>query len=378
MLMSLITVNPYPGESRQKLTVLKYLAFVCLCIAIYLVQILSGNHALGFSHWIVQDGINLLNGLNSVLPGCPESCLGRGSGTYLVHGLPFTLMGITGFFVMNMLIVLWIVARHGMSLLFIFPFYLFSLALPSKDLLLLLLILEWGRSLQRGYWVSAIMLIILMYFFRDGNMFSSIACTVAVLLWRIRIPWQGVVLSAIGFCGFMFVYGAPLLMHIPIYASYVGVYKRLSWIEASSFQDYLIRLVGNASNIAMRTLFIDDQGGISLLAIVGVVSGIAMLTAFCLAAWSFVKNDKRDKVVFASLLLFVAWAVLSVNPLVHPRYLMPYLVAFFMLVQGEYSAREKHSALAVSLGMTIIGMILYTVLPIPRPPVPIVHQYMLY
>ncbi|RTY34248.1 hypothetical protein EKD00_08505 [Chlorobium phaeovibrioides] len=167
-------------------------------------------------------------------------------------------------------------------------------------------------------------------------------------------------------------------MHIPIYASYVGVYLSHSWLDASSVVDYLIRLVGNSSNFAMRNVFVDNQGGISLLAPVGLISGISMLTAFCLVAWSFIKNDGRGKVVFASLMLIVAWAVLSVNPLVQPRYLMSYAVAFFMLVQGQYTHKETGWAIGVSLALTAIGIILYGLMPIPQPPVPIVHEFMLY
>lgn len=373
-----VIVSQSAIDSRQKLKVAGLMAFLLMCISLYLAQVLSGNNALWFSHWIVQDGIHLFNGLLGVIPDCPDSCLGRGAGTYLVHSLPYKLMGVVGFFVLNMLLVLWIVLRHGLSLFFLFPVYLFSLALPSKDLLMLVLILEWSWFLERKGWVPVLLLLGLMYMFRDGNMFSSLACTIAILLWRIGFSWRWLALASLAFCGVMFVYGAQLLMHIPVYSSYVGVYHSVSRLEVGSFADYMIRLVGNSTNIAMRTVFVDNHGGISLLAVVGVVSGVSMLAAFVFVVWSFIRNDGRHRVVFAGLMLLVAWAVLSVNPLVQPRYLMPYSVAFFMLVPAQYSRKEQRLVWTVTLAVTVLGIILYGVLPIPHPPVPIVHEFMLY
>ncbi|WP_303680687.1 hypothetical protein [Pelodictyon luteolum] len=167
-------------------------------------------------------------------------------------------------------------------------------------------------------------------------------------------------------------------MHIPIYASYVGAYLSHSWLDASSVADYLIRIVGNSTNIAMRTIFFNDRGGLNILAPVGLVSGVSMLAAFCFAAWSFIRNDERKTAVFASLMLLVALAVLSVNPLVQPRYLMPYAVAFFMLVQRQYGQEEKKNIWGAAIALTVLGIVGYGVLPIPHPPVPIVHEFWLY
>jgi hypothetical protein len=364
--------------TRQKLSAGGLVVFGLVCVIVYLAEVLSGNDALGISHWIVPDGINLFNNLMGDLSGYPGSCFRKGGGTSLVHGMLYGLFGGFGFFAVNMLIVLWIALRHGVLLLLLFPFYLFSLALPSKDLLVLLLVLEWSRSLERSAWVSVVLTLVGLYLVRDGNMFSSLACTGAILLWRIGVPWRGLALASLAFCGIMFVYGSPLLMHIPIYASYLGVYHSHSWIDASSVTDYLIRLVGNSSNIAMRTVFVDSHGGLSLLGPVGLVSGLSMLAAFCFSVWSFIKRDGRNRVVFASLMLLVALAVLSVNPLVQPRYLMPYAVAFFMLVHRQYGSEEKKGVWGAAIALTVLGIVGYGVLPIPHPPVPIVHEFWLY
>lgn len=371
-------MSPGAMATRQKFSAVGFLAFGLFCVIVYQAEVLSGNDALGISHWIVPDGINLFNNLMGELPGYPGSCIRKGGGTSLVHGLPFNNLGVFGFFAVNLLIVLWIALRHGVSLLLLFPFYLFSLALPSKDLLVLLLVLEWSRSLLRSAWVSVVLMLVGLYVVRDGNMFSSLACTIAILLWRMGIPWKALVVASLVFCGVMFVYGPPLLMHIPIYAGYVGMYLSHSWLDASSVADYLIRLVGNSTNIAMRTIFFNDRGGLSFLAPVGLVSGVSMLAAFCFAAWSFIRNDERKTAVFASLMLLVALAVLSVNPLVQPRYLMSYAVAFFMLVHRQYGPEEKKGVWGAAIALTVIGIVGYGMLPIPHPPVPIVHEYWLY
>ncbi len=141
-------MNPSAIAIRQKFSAVGLVAFGFFCVVVYLADVLSGNDALGISHWIVPDGINLFNNLMGDLSGYPGSCIRKGGGTSLVHALPYRFFGVFGFFVVNMLIVVWIAVRHGISLFFLFPFYLFSLALPSKDLLVLLLVLEWSRSGQ--------------------------------------------------------------------------------------------------------------------------------------------------------------------------------------------------------------------------------------
>ncbi|NTU53783.1 MAG: hypothetical protein HGA97_08845 [Chlorobiaceae bacterium] len=354
------------------------MAVVLLCITVYLGQILSCNHALCLSNWYVPDGITLFHALIDSMPGFPWSCVGRRIGVLLVQGLPFRLLGVFGFFALNLLVVVWIVLRHGTSLLFLYPFYLLSLALPSKDLLMLLIILEWSRFLIRGSWGYALMLTFGMYFIRDGDMFISLACMFAILLLRRGFTWRIIALVAMVFSGFLFVYGRELLGHIRVYADYVAYYQTVSWLKASTASDYLIRVIGNMSNLAMRTVFVDDQGGINLLAVGYFISGISMLVAFCLATWSYIRNEERAAVLFGSLLLIVAVSVLSINPLVQPRYLLPYSAAFFMLTTQHFSGEERGGALAVTLVMTALGICLYCVLPIPRPPVPHVYSFSLF
>ncbi len=363
---------------KVKLQATQQLAMLLLCVVFYLAQVLSGNHALGLSNWFIGDGITLYKIVHVRSLDYHWWPIGRAQGIYFIHVYPYMILGGLGFIIVNIFLVSILFRRFGVTIVLLFPFYLISLVLPSKDLVMLALILFWSYCLINALWVRAITLVLIMYYFRDGDMFISLACTLAIILWWLGISWR-----LLGFLGvvtgsFLFVFGKSILGGIPIYSAYVGAHSSISWVGAYTFPYYLVRLVGNASNLALRTVFVDVSGGLSLSAILTYISGVSMLTAFCLAFFSFIRNDFRKRTSFASLLLIIALATLSINPLVQPRYLMPYTVAFFVLVRGHYTSQERWAALGASLMLSVLGMLTYPLLPVPMPPIPIIVNFALF
>ena len=363
---------------QEKIRVALLLGFIMLCIVFYLLQVLSNNHMLGLSNWFVGDGMTLSRIMPDASEHFPWSGLGRRQGIYLLHSLPYRYLGTFGFFVFNAMLVAILAWRYGSSLFLLFPFYLISLPLPSKDLVMLAFVLAWARAIASKSWGIGAFLILLMYYFRDGDMFISIGCTLAMLLVWSGIQWRPLAVLGVAIGGFLFVYGKSILGFIPIYGSYDAQYHSYSGIGCCSLSDYLVRLIGNSSNLALRTEFIDTTGGLSLLAVIGFVSGLSMMAAFCLTVYSFIKGEKGRDVALASLLLIIALAVLSISPFVQPRYLMPYAAAFFMLTQGRFSVVEWWSAFSVSLLLAGVGIALYSMLPIPVVPHPLIDNFSLF
>lgn len=366
-------------DMQDKQTTLRWVAMLFVCCTIYFSQLLFGGYVSVLSNWFVPDGCTLFGVLKGLEPSFSWSAIAPRKGIYFLHVQPYRWLGNPGFFVVNLAIAAWIVFRYGSALLLLFPFFLFSLPLPSKDLSVLLLVLAWCFALYRGSYAMVVASLAGMYFFRDGDFFISFACTVAVVAWRLGMHWRLIALGSLAIGAWSFVFGKKLLSSISVYADYVSVYAAVSSLGCCSFNDYFIRLVGNASNIALRAMFIDELGGVSIMAVVGFISGFSMLLAFSFSAHAFIRNvAARKEVAFASIILIVALAVLSVNPLVQPRYLLPYAASFFMISKGQFFATEKSTAIIVTVLVTVMGMVLYEVLPISTPPVPPVQQFILF
>lgn len=346
------------------------ISFIVFCVVIYLAQVLSQGLFLSVSNWFVPDGFNYLNRLNDLGGSLSSFGSGKSQAVYVINIIPFRLVGSFGFFIVNMVLVLWMVFRVRLAVFFVFPFFLLSLALPSKDLLMLVFVVEWSVFLVKRFSVIVLLFIAGVYFIRDGDVFVLLACSIAVLLYRRGVPWQVIASASIIASGLLFAFGKRLLAHIPVFVAYYGQYSSKSWIGCCSLTDYFIRFIGNASNLAMRQVFVDVLGGISLIAVLYFISGVWMFTALCMALYSFIKNDSRTEVVIPTLLLLVALATLSVNPFVQPRYFLPYAGAYFVLNKGMFSRKEWMGALLVSLILTGIGINMYGFLPIPKPPIP--------
>ena len=116
---------------------------------------------------------------------------------------------------------------------------------------------------------------------------------------------------------------------------------------------YLIRLLGNATNLAFRPIFLDTSGNLHLLSFFFWISGLTLLYAFicCLrAVRSRNRGDVRIGMVGLMSLLLV-----SITPYVQPRYLLPItlLIPMFSFASAHHILKIFSIIVPLSLVVSV-------------------------
>ncbi|MDO9204846.1 hypothetical protein [Methylotenera sp.] len=348
-------------------TMIAALMFTACVLILYLFQITFSSRDSIFSNWVVPDGVTLHEAAIQFTSGLLNTDdLQPGWGAFAFY-YPSKWVGEVAYFLINLACLLVVGRRLGFVSILFFPYFIVAMALPSKDILILFVSLIFMIHLIDGRWFIALLIALLSYFIRDGSAFVLVSIFLAYQVMRRNIfpPIFMVVIA--------FVVGALLFGLLNdffgdtfIVARNLSVYEQnsSSLLGYGSWFDYYVRVFGNATNLAFRPSLLDENGGISVVAVGYFVSGISMLTSLICSAHTIIYNKSALAVKLAVALL-VSLAVISLNPFVQGRYLFPYSVIFLGYL--IYSGRLKYvlRIYIFTIMISLIAMMAYSYSGIP-------------
>ncbi len=350
------------------------MVFVAICITTYALQEYSITHQLNLSNLFVGDGLLLLTAIRDFVNGIPLENVGPSKGVFLLYALPISTGHMQWVFVTNLAIAIYGVKRFGVGVFLMFPFLLLSLALPSKDLIVTVLTLEWGRALIKGRFGIALAIAALMYVFRDGASIIAAACMLALWL-SDRYSSKRMVLAVVVLISVItFSFSLGYLSSFPVFSRVAQVYQMSSHLPCCAPPYYFARVLGNSTNLAFRQMFIDELGGLSALAFTYFVSGVFIIQALLLASKSLIRDEQNREVQLVGFALFVSLAIMSLSPHVQSRFLVPYAALFLYVAKGTYSHKRWSAYFLVSLVIAFAGIFINRLAPYPLPPVPVVQK----
>lgn len=345
--------------------------FTMCALIFYILQILFSDHLGIFSIWVIPDGVTLHGATVQFFSGIinPDE-LQPGWGAFVFY-YPSKWVGFAFYFVINLMCLLIIAKRLGFTPIILFPYFIVAMALPSKDILILFLSLFFMVSLFNGRWLIALSIASLSYLIRDGALFVLLSIFMGYIIMQYEIT------SPIILVTFSFAAGALLFSMLNtffgetfIVARNLSVYEQnsSSLLGYGSVFDYFVRVFGNATNLAFRPSLYVENGGISVVAISYFVSGISMLTSLICSACIVIQSKNKLAVNLATTLL-ISLAVISLNPFVQGRYLLPYGVIFLGYLIQTGKLKYVFKMYLFSVFISLAAMLFYSYSDIPSPPV---------
>ncbi len=333
----------------------------------YMLQLAFSNQSGLFSNLVIPDGVNLHEASTALVSGLLNADdLQPGFGAFAFY-YPFKWCGMATYFCMNLFCLLVIGWRLGFTSIMLFPYFVVAAALPSKDILVLLMALFFIISLVNGRLLVALLVALLSYFIRDGSLFVLMAIFAAYQINQRNIikPYLLVALAFI--CGaFIFVILPDVFGDVFIVSRNLDVYEKnaLSLLGNGTSFDYFVRVFGNATNLAFRPSVIDGNGGISVVGLVYFISGISMLTSlFC--SVSTIAYSKNKRAVNLSVALLVSLAVISINPFIQGRYLLTFCVVLLGYLINSGGLKNVLKMYFISVVVTIFAIVAYAYSNIP-------------
>jgi hypothetical protein len=351
-------------------------AAIALAVAFLLVQLSSHNQLGPFSNWFVPDGITLANTFRDYWSGRLLSYeISWGVPIHFVYA-PAHWLGVLSFGAVN--VGLLVLTRRICNVpilpgLLLLPYFLLAIALPSKDILVLCATYAVVCGALRGHYLTALALSVMTFFVRDG---AAVVFVGFIVMWAIyrRLPRT---LHAMLLAMFI---GAVLLDRVlqELFGDLFIYVRNRSVFENVADQTRLdvmqkwglpLRVFANITNLAMRPSLFDTSDGIALVGVAYFVCGLGILYAGCVS-FLYVRERREDIQVAAGMMFFATLAVVSLNPLIQPRYLLP---AAAMVISLQTTGRESGSGLRpVLLGvcalLTVAGMGAYALLNVAAPP----------
>ncbi len=363
---------PVPGKFLSY----RFLLLLLVCFGIFGMQWYAEKNTIFFSNLFLGDGVSLSDALRDVVQGRVSIFdVGPSKLLFLIYYFPYFFAGNCGVFILNIFITIIFFTRFDSTLLFKFPFLLLSLSLPSKDFLVFILTFEWAFFLFRKFYFRALLMLLLMYFVRDGAFFVELLCSLVILVASLHLQyWRFFVFIIFVLSWLIFLNSLDLLSIFSVFNRSLQAFHTSSRLSCCSVVDFSIRILGNATNLALRQVFFDVNGGISLLAVSFFVSGIFVMQALVLALKIILTKNSLWIAIFGTITLLTSLAIISINPLVQPRYLIPYAGVFLFMTDSVYSRSEKLKALGVAFLLVGMGCFFYHFCTNFMPPIPIVSQ----
>jgi len=338
----------------------------------------EGAPVLGVSYWLLPDGISLAQtcqvitkiGINDAFDSIPGYQYGFPPSALLllVHSLSLIVIGPTGFTVVNTAILTGVMRLTSPWLALALPYLLVALTMPSKEILLAPLLLSGWQALGRRQFVLLSLIVAVVFFVRDG-------AVIAILVWIIgcrsaaALHLRGIavvtVATALGF-----------LLHANLESlsdQFFLIDRNISGLQsidsplggyAFSYPGYLLRWIATLSGLAMRPApFFDCQGDVPLLGVSYWICGVTMLVSaidsfqFLLlqprSEWSKSTTDARN----AALALWLAIAVFAVNPLVQPRYILPFSIPYLAWMFANRRPSSLLRLYSLCIGLSVVGIL---------------------
>ncbi|MDP1766806.1 MAG: hypothetical protein Q8K83_07905 [Methylotenera sp.] len=343
------------------------LVFVTGLLIFYVLQITLSNQSDVFSNWVVSDGVTLHEAATEFASGLISvDELQAGWGAFVFY-YPSKWVGVAAYFFINLACLLAVGRRLGFASILLFPYFIVAMALPSKDILILLVSLIFMIYLINGRWFIALLIALLSYFIRDGSVFVLVSIFLAYQIMQRNIV-SPILLVVIAFIVGTLLFGIlnDFFGDTFIVARNLSVYEQnsSSLLGYGSWFDYYVRVFGNATNLAFRPSLLDENGGISVVAVGYFVSGISIITSLICSVHN-ITYSKSALTVNLAVALLVSLAVISLNPFVQGRYLLPYCVIFLGYLIHSGRLKFVLYIYIFAIMISLIAMIAYSYSGIP-------------
>lgn len=370
------------------LSINKYSAAVFLIIIFLgiLTFVTSNEPLIFFSNFIIPDGISYLFYLekirqgNTILevaqeqfPSIPNSAL-----LWYFYAPIIQTSGAIGIFIVNLTLVSIINKFIDPRALFFLPYFLVSAILPSKDLLVLALLIPLVTSLISNQIFLAVAISLALFFIRDGAGITAMVIVASYLTYRhLRLKPSTIAWLAFLVAFFMNSFIPDLLGGGFIYERNLSVSQIYSnqIINSGSILDYPIRVFANISNLSFRQPIFDIDGNLAIYPLSLYISGTSNLAVFILTIKTLSQKNTSNEIRLISLFFLVSIFAISLSPFVGPRYQLPMtVIVVSYLLSNSFSKKIFYKYFLISLLCSMIAIFLYSFTigyPAPSSPGPI-------
>jgi hypothetical protein len=322
-----------------------------------------------FTNTVFVDGVTWLQFIQSILSGDVDIYEIRSShGMILFYAVVYYLGGVFSIFLINVLIIEYSITKYMPSLLILFlilPFYLINSFLPSKDILVLFLLIFYSSFVIKRQYLFAIMIALLSFAIRDAFGILLIALTF-IFYFRLntRIILLCILVSA-AFSGFIleFLYQKT---HLFVFERTLGFFH-----DGDLYQNYFIRLFANATNLISRVEFWSDSNSFSMTGLALYLSGGLVFISLLISVLAILNFKSKKlypgKLKIVSFICLSAWFVFSISPLIQPRYLIPFsfLVIVFFMQSQKQNKKLIYLYLLTTFIFSIVLRLVYLIFNIP-------------
>jgi hypothetical protein len=231
------------------------------------------------------------------------------------------------FHLINILIVIHL-CRNNVHLFLLFPFLLTNIFLPSKEFLSIYgLIFLYYSALQKNLFFILGSFVII-YFIRDAFLFIYLFILSSYYLYNYLKVSNSVAFLTnflVSFFSFYFINEHHALFGFEFIERNYDYKNLILTHGASNFDHYLINFFGNLTNLVFRNNIVTSEGKLSFFHFSLFFTGIGflyILYKIFYKRFSYL-NDFRSYIFLTSLIL------ISINPIIQPRYLLSSAVLFF-------------------------------------------------
>lgn len=342
----------------------KAYSFLVVTFIYYIITLLSKNNFWIFSNFYVPDG-QTLHYSASTFSAVDIPNLDPGFASYLIY-YPVQWIGFLAYYLVNLTCLFVIAKRAGYACLFLVPYYIVSISLPSKDILILTITIIFLNFILTKRWLPAASTVFISYVFRDGSTFVMLGNLIALWLMTFRPLSPRLILVS------TFILASLSSTILIDYGSDLWIVSRnLNQamttphnLEYGSLVDYLIRLFGNATNLAFRPSITDNTHAISVLGVSYFISGISMLVCIIYAIKTIAVaqlkiNQQNQTLVILSLFFLISLLIISLNPLVQPRYALPFGTVLLGYLITSKNTKTIVTYYAIATLLVLIGFIAY-------------------
>lgn len=349
-----------------------YLAGLIIIVFYPFLAFFNGDRPSFLSGWLVPDGVTLFNSA-------------RVYANYSINEVVYLNRINTGEVVFNSILVgahiyapalinaiLLIVAsflllkktRFNLAfIVFFIPYYVVSLPLPSKDIIVLLifaisLIFFLDERCRFGFAIS-LFCCFLLFFFRDGFALilgATLIVTNFAIKFRIKVNFiilSSLIASSIFWVLFKYYLNESFIATRTF--ALAKTHEHFSFEFMTSFVGYFVKLIGNSTNLAFRPQMIDVNGGFYILGLAFWISGVTLLATFYFGLIALRSINIRD--VKIGMIIILPLILLSIVPFVQPRYLLP-LILLMPLLSFVTVARFVRT-FVIFMGISIIALFVY-------------------
>lgn len=253
---------------------------------------LKGRPVIGFSYWLVPDGVSLAEtcmvvvqlGVQDAFAGIPGYEIGLPPSPLLLllYSWSLSMIGPLGFVWVNAVVLFWISWRTSPWIVLSLPCLLVAIAMPSKEILLAPLTLVGWWALGRRRFLTLTLTCGLAFLVRDG---AGIAICVWIIgsLVAARLHVRGIFIVAAALVSGLvihvwlgYILGAPFLIDRNV----VAFGSIDSPVSASAFSTfgYAVRWFANLTALAFRpALPLDTESNVPVLAVSYWLCGLTIL-----------------------------------------------------------------------------------------------------